>query len=121
LYAALLAHDYDRFATGLLEERRHAGLPPFMYQALLRAEARDLQTALDFLQAAATCLDQDGIVINDPIPMSMTRVANVERAQLLIESASRPALQGFLKEWVALLRKTKARARWSLEVDPVDI
>jgi primosomal protein N' (replication factor Y) len=53
--------------------------------------------------------------------MSMTRVANVERAQLLVESASRPALQAFLKEWMALLRDTKTRAKWSLEVDPVDI
>jgi primosomal protein N' (replication factor Y) len=39
----------------------------------------------------------------------------------LIESASRPALQAFLKEWLALLRQTRTRAKWSLEVDPVDI
>ena len=53
--------------------------------------------------------------------MTMTRVHNVERAQLLVESASRPALQGFLKVWVAALRAHKARVKWSLEVDPVDI
>jgi primosomal protein N' (replication factor Y) len=53
--------------------------------------------------------------------MTMTRVANVDRAQLLIESASRPALQAFLKEWLALLRQMRTRAKWSLEVDPVDI
>jgi primosomal protein N' (replication factor Y) len=121
LFAAVMAHDYDRFASGLLEERKQAGLPPFLYQALLRAEAKELQIALDFLQQAAECLAHPGIVLNDPIPMSMTRVANVERAQLLVESASRPALQAFLKEWMALLRDTKTRAKWSLEVDPVDI
>lgn len=121
LYAAVMAHDYDRFAGELLEERRQAGVPPFMYQALLRAEARELQTALDFLQEAADCLSQPGITINDPIPMSMTRVANVDRAQLLVESPSRPALQAFLKEWMAELRGMKTRAKWSLEVDPVDI
>ena len=121
LYGALMAHDYDRFATGLLEERRQAALPPYIYQALLRAEARELALALEFLQSAATCLDRPGITINDPIPMSMTRVANVERAQLLVESASRPALQAFLKEWIAALRAMKARVKWSLEVDPVDI
>jgi len=60
-------------------------------------------------------------VINDPIPMTMTRVANVDRAQLLLESASRPALQAFLKVWMEALREIKTRARWSLEVDPVDI
>jgi primosomal protein N' (replication factor Y) len=51
----------------------------------------------------------------------MTRVANVDRAQLLIESPSRPALQAFLKSWMAALRAMKTRAKWSLEVDPVDI
>lgn len=121
LYAAVVAHDYDSFAVGLLEERRQAGLPPFLYQALLRAEAKQLQTALDFLQQAAECVDHPGITVNDPIPMTLTRVANVERAQLLVESVSRPALQAFLKTWMAALRQTKTRAKWSLEVDPVDI
>ncbi|MFS0755790.1 primosomal protein N' [Noviherbaspirillum sp. 1P10PC] len=121
LYAALMAHDYDRFADALLEERQMAGLPPFLFQALLRAEARELEIALNFLQQAATCVEHPGIVINDPIPMTMTRVANVDRAQLLLESASRPALQAFLKVWMEALREIKTRARWSLEVDPVDI
>jgi primosomal protein N' (replication factor Y) len=80
-----------------------------------------LQLAIEFLQTAAACHEHEGIIINDPIPMSMTRVANVERAQLLVECESRPALQAFLKDWLALLRKIKTRARWSLEVDPVDI
>uniref|UniRef100_UPI002FE0FCD6 primosomal protein N' n=1 Tax=Noviherbaspirillum sp. TaxID=1926288 RepID=UPI002FE0FCD6 len=121
LYAAVMGHDYDSFATSLLEERRHAALPPFIFQALLRAEAKELATALDFLHEASRCIDHHGITINDPIPMTMTRVANVDRAQLLVESVSRPALQGFLKRWIAALRDIKARAKWSLEVDPVDI
>ncbi len=121
LYASLMAHDYDRFADRLLEERQMAGLPPFLFQALLRAEARELEIALDFLQQAATCVEHPGIVINDQIPMTMMRVANVDRAQLLLESASRPALQAFLKVWMEALREIKTRARWSLEVDPVDI
>jgi primosomal protein N' (replication factor Y) len=121
LYGALIAHDYDRFADRLLEERQMAGLPPFLYQALLRAEAKELPIALEFLQQAAACVEHPGIVINDPIPMTMTRVANVDRAQLLLESPSRPALQGFLKVWMGVLREMKTRARWSLEVDPVDI
>jgi primosomal protein N' (replication factor Y) len=63
----------------------------------------------------------EGITINDPIPMTMTRVHNVDRAQLLVESPSRPALQGFLKLWLAALREMKSRVKWSLEVDPLDI
>jgi len=121
LYGAVAAHDYDGFASQLLEERQQAALPPFIYQALLRAEANEVAVALAFLQDAATCLAHPGITINDPIPMTMTRVHNVERAQLLIECASRPALQAFLRDWLELLRQMKTRAKWSLEVDPVDI
>jgi primosomal protein N' (replication factor Y) len=121
LYHALMAHDYDRFADDLLEERQQAAMPPFMYQALLRAEAKELQTALDFLHQAATCTEHVGITIHDPIPMTMTRVANMDRAQLLVESVSRPALQAFLKEWIAALRALKSRVKWGVEIDPMDI
>ncbi|QJE00137.1 primosomal protein N' [Massilia forsythiae] len=121
LYGAVMRHDYDRFAGDLLEERRQAALPPYMYQALLRAEAPELAVAIAFLEAARDSVAADAIVINDPIPMTMTRVHNVERAQLLVESGSRPALQAFLVQWVDALRALKSRVRWSLEVDPLDI
>ncbi|THC43613.1 primosomal protein N' [Massilia sp. Mn16-1_5] len=121
LYSAVVRHDYDRFAGTLLEERRQAALPPYMYQALLRAEAPELATAIAFLEEARDILPTDAITLNDPIPMTMTRVHNVDRAQLLVESPSRPALQAFLKEWLSLLRAVKTRVRWSLEVDPLDI
>jgi primosomal protein N' (replication factor Y) len=121
LYRALLQHDYPGFAETTLKERRDAGLPPFIFQALLRAEARELQKALDFLELARHLLADDSITLNDPVPMNIVRVAGVERAQLLIECASRAQLQAFLKPWVESLRKMKSRIRWSLEVDPVDI
>jgi primosomal protein N' (replication factor Y) len=121
LYGAVMRHDYDRFATELLDERHQAALPPYMYQALLRAEAPELATAIEFLEVARDALPSDAITINDPIPMTMTRVHNVERAQLLVESSSRPALQAFLTAWVEILRATRTRVRWSLEVDPLDI
>ncbi len=121
LYGAVMRHDYDRFAGSLLEERHQAALPPYMYQALLRAEAPELATAIEFLEAARDAVPSDTVVINEPIPMTMTRVHNVDRAQLLVESNSRPALQAFLNEWVDALRAMKSRVRWSLEVDPLDI
>ena len=121
LYRALLKHDFPGFASATLEERRSAGLPPFIFQALLRAESKTLTKALEFLQQARELLPHPGIVINDPVPMAMTRVAGVERAQLLLESTTRGTLQNFLKLWVRELRKQPARLRWTLEVDPIDI
>jgi primosomal protein N' (replication factor Y) len=121
LYSAVMRHDYDRFAGDLLAERHQAALPPYMYQALLRAEAPELAIAIGFLEAARDAVASSTVTINDPIPMTMTRVHNVERAQLLVESNSRPALQAFLTVWVDVLRAMKSRVRWSLEVDPLDI
>jgi primosomal protein N' (replication factor Y) len=121
LYHALMAHNYQGFADDLLDERQQAAMPPFIYQALLRAEAKELETAILFLKEAANCTPHAGITINDPIPMTMTRVHNVDRAQLLIESSSRPALQAFLKVWIADLRALKTRVKWGVEIDPVDI
>jgi primosomal protein N' (replication factor Y) len=121
LYAALIAHDYDGFAAGALQERQEAALPPFIYQALLRAEAREMDIALQFLADAVSAVGSDGITVHAPIPMAIARVAHVERAQLLIECESRPLMLAFLREWVGVLRKIKTRAKWSLEVDPVMI
>jgi primosomal protein N' (replication factor Y) len=121
LYGALMRHDYERFAGELLDERHQAALPPYMYQALLRAEAPELATAIAFLEQARDVLQSEDVTINEPIPMTMTRVHNVDRAQLLVESNSRPALQAFLTAWVDALRAMKSRVRWSLEVDPLDI
>lgn len=121
LYQALKTHNYPKFAQDGLQERQQAGLPPFMYQALLRAEARELAKAVEFLTFAATLPIPDQIVMHSPIPMTLMKMANAERAQLLIESVSRPALQNFLKHWLLQLKEHKSRIKWSIEVDPVDI
>jgi len=57
--------------------------------------------------------------------MAMQRIANVERAQLLVESVSRPALQRFLGRWSATLHALRAAhkgvIRWAIDVDPLAI
>lgn len=123
LYAALFSQDYASFACGLLAERRQADLPPFVSQALLRAEAPKLDTALAFLARAArigqACAPR--ATIYDPVPGSMVRLAGRERAQLLVQAASRPQLQKFLTAWHArLAAERSSRARWALDVDPLE-
>jgi primosomal protein N' (replication factor Y) len=125
LYRALVEHDYNAFARNQLDERQMAGFPPFSYQALLRAEAREMTQALDFLAAArdaAQKLAGDAVALYDPVPMRMARLKNLDRAQLLVESHSRPALQSFLANWDAALYELKAprELRWHLDVDPLE-
>ncbi|WP_085317280.1 replication restart helicase PriA [Derxia lacustris] len=134
LYAALVAHDYAAFARDQLAERQAAGLPPYTHHAVLRAESRNLADAVGFLAAARDCaqsLGDDSIGVFDPVPMSVVRIANVERAQLLVEAGQRARLQAFLPRWIAAFggqqlvgRQSRAgtpTVRWHLEVDPIDI
>ncbi|MDB5849701.1 MAG: primosomal protein, partial [Rhodoferax sp.] len=57
LFAALRQHDYPAFADGQLEERLVAGMPPFSFQALVRAEARTQEAAQAFLTLASAATE----------------------------------------------------------------
>ena len=128
LYQALIEHDYTRFAASQLDERRIAGFPPFSFQAMLRAEARNMEQSLAFLAAARNAAAMlpnslaDGVTLYDPVPMRLQRLMTLERGQLLVESPSRPALQAFLPQWMEKLYtlKTPAGLRWHLDVDPLE-
>jgi len=89
---------------------------------VLRAEARELATALAFLrEAAGMVTPPPGVNVYDPVPQAVTRVADFERACLLVQSRSRPALQAFLAAWSEQLRAHPARGlRWHLDVDPIE-
>jgi primosomal protein N' (replication factor Y) (superfamily II helicase) len=133
LFAALRAHDYARFAASQLKEREMAGLPPYSHLALLRAEAREAPVAEGFLRAAREAartwaaelgLDEH-LSLYAPVPPHVARVAGHERRQMLVESASRAALQRLLAHWVAglpaLRTQHKGIVRWAIDVDPVSI
>lgn len=129
LFAALRAHDFDAFAASQLAERRSAGLPPFSHLALLRAEARSVEVASAFLDDASTLAAEadagEAVSLYPPVPPPVQRVADVERVQMLVESASRPALQRFLAGWLPQLHPLRARhkglIRWAVDVDPLGI
>jgi primosomal protein N' (replication factor Y) (superfamily II helicase) len=130
LFAALARHDFAAFAAAQLRDREGAGLPPFASLALLRAEAKDAAMATTFLHAAAQCAaalpEAAGVMVYPPVPPPVSRVAGVERMQMLVESRSRGALQRFLGVWVPQLTplgKEKAHRvlRWAVDVDPLAI
>lgn len=133
LFEALKRHDYAGFAAQQLAEREAAGMSPFGFSALVRAEARTQEVAQGFLNAAAAQaealqLTGNGQVTAYPaVPMTIQRVADIERAQMLIESSSRAALQRFLANWQPVLFETRQQAefksliRWAIDVDPIAI
>jgi primosomal protein N' (replication factor Y) (superfamily II helicase) len=122
LFAALAHHDYAGFAQSQLSERRAAGFPPFVFEAALRAEAPKLDTAMAFLKsAAASVRAPEEVRVFDPVPHVLTRRAGLERAQLVMQSASRPALQEFLAAVSRkLFEEAPRQVRWHVDVDPIE-
>ncbi len=133
VFEALRTHDYEAFATQQLKEREEAAMPPFAYQALVRADARTQEVAQGFLSAATAAAHAAGlpgldvVTLFPPVPLTIQRVANVERAQMLMESPSRTALQRFLAAWQPVLQTTRSQpehkglVRWLVDVDPLTI
>jgi primosomal protein N' (replication factor Y) len=139
LFEALKKHDYPAFAEQQLKERLEAGLPPSTFQALIRSDARmqsvaqaflnqanaQLQSALDMSANDAAALAE--VSVYPAVPMSIQRVANVERAQMLIESPSRKALHRVLELLQEQLHASrslpehKGLIRWLVDVDPLAI
>ncbi len=136
LFEALKRHDYPAFAASELAERESASLPPFSHQALLRADARDQSVAQGFLNAARQALEAEladapedaallaQVSLYPAVPMSLQKVADVERAQMLLESPSRKALHRVLARLQAQLHalrgapEHKGLIRWLVDVDP---
>ncbi|MFC4159092.1 primosomal protein N' [Chitinimonas lacunae] len=123
LYEALAQGDYAAFAASELAERHRASFPPFVHQAVLRAEAAEIEDALAFLRQAATLAPLcDGVELFDPVPAAMQRLNDRERAQLLLQSPHRGRLQSVLADWMRALRALKGvKVRWALDVDPLEI
>src|SRR5436190_10488805 len=122
LFAALATHDFAGFAESQLAERRSAGFPPYVFEAVLRAEAPQLAAAMAFLREARAQQPAPASVgVFDHVPHTPTRRPGFERAQLVMQSGSRSALQAYLAALSAQLYETAPRGvRWHLDVDPIE-
>ena len=122
LYAALQRQDYEGYAAELLDQRRSAGFPPFMHEAALRAQCTRMQDALAFLNTAVSLAPEvsDALTIYDPSPATIPKLAGMARAQVVLQSLSRPMLQKFLRTWNARLHELSSRVRWHFDVDPLE-
>jgi primosomal protein N' (replication factor Y) len=126
LLKCLITQGYEGFAAGALDERRAAGWPPYSHLALLRADAparADVHAFLRAALAAAPARRGPALRLLGPAPASMEKRAGRHRAQLLVESRGRTALQKFLSVWLPAVVELRApRAlRWSVDVDPIEV
>ena len=133
LLLSLLAEGYDGFARAALVERSQASWPPFSRLAAVRDSAPTAESALAFLTDARKAAQDlragrwhgraHGVRLLGPAPAAMAKRAGRYHAQLLVESADRAALHGFLDAWLPVLESLPSarRVRWALDVDPIDV
>ena len=133
VFQYLLRHDVDGFMSFTASEREEAKLPPYSYQALIHAEGKSIEKAIQFLSELKGRLKSMGMIpkelkVYDPVPKPVMRVAGAERAQLLIESVNRKTLQETLEKLDQDLRQNSqgrvsktSRIRWLIERDPIAI
>ena len=124
LFNALRTQDYVTYANSLLLEREQVQFPPYVFTALLRAEANDYALVQQFLQHAfvlARSLTEQ-VLVYDPVRPQMERLKGMERGHILMQATSRPVLQHLLKNLLAQLRgkAIAAKVRWAVDVNPLD-
>ena len=125
VFAAVQAQDYPAFAAHELAERKMFGMPPFGFQAAVRADAAAIGQAQDFLAGIKAEVENrlpHEVSLLGPVPMFMMRLAERERAQVFLESPSRKQLHRAAALWLYLLQgRRDAAVRWSIDVDPLEM
>ena len=128
LVQTLFNKGYQAFADLILQERQITQLPPYRYLALLRAETKRPEIALEFLKLArheAEVIFPSSPQLHylGPLPAMIERRGDRFRFQLQINSAQRKPLQHLLAQLVEKLEASalSKRVRWAVDVDPSEM
>ena len=124
----LLNTGYPGFAKKALHERKELLIPPYGYQALIRAESNRVEHYQSFLEYCFQVMNsksngQQDVQFMGPVPAPMEKKAGKFRGQLLIQSSQRKYLHQLLHELINMVEANKAaqRVRWSIDVDPQEL
>lgn len=125
----LTEENYHALSLALLDERKQQHLPPYGFQALLRADSPNPKEAEQFLHRAKELFNWhkqnsqlNAIQFLGPLPSPMELRAGRFRSQLWINCANRKMLHHFLSMVVNGVYEIKGfhKVRWSLDVDPIN-
>jgi primosomal protein N' (replication factor Y) len=128
LVQTLMYRGYHAFAETLLHERHITQLPPYRYLALLRAESKRPELALEFLRLARQLAEQYSptsphLHYLGPLPAMLEKRGDRFRYQLQFNSAQRKPLQVLLTQLSIQLEQEAIgkRVRWAIDVDPQEM
>jgi primosomal protein N' (replication factor Y) (superfamily II helicase) len=122
----LLNNGYHHFARTCLQERQALSLPPFSYQAVLRADSPNREPLELFMQQAAHICQHYGapdLHMLGPVSPVMERRAGRYRMLLMLQCPQRMRLQHYLQHLLPAIDKLNQHhsLRWHLDVDPLEI
>lgn len=121
VFAAIRTQNFAQFAAHELAQRQMFDLPPFGFQAAIRADATQMPDAINFLNEIRDVivpLLPENVAQMGAVPMLMARLAERERAQIFIESTDRVALHRALHLWEQVLAQYRdGKIRWHIDVD----
>ena len=127
LMQSLKRVEYRDLVDDMLAERRMLGLPPYARVVMFRADAVELKTALEKLDAVRNILcalpGYTGLNCIGPMPALMTRRIGRYRAQLALVGEDRAALRGLLQRAMPKLGElpNTAQVSWNIDVDAFDL
>lgn len=128
LVQTLVYKGYHALATLILQERQITQLPPYRHLALVRAESKQAQVAVAFLQQARELAEamqtpSPQLSYLGPLPAMMEKRGDRFRYQLHINAAQRKTLQALLSQLALQLEANPlaSKVRWSIDVDPQDM
>ncbi|XXQ69280.1 primosomal protein N' [Neisseriaceae bacterium B1] len=125
VFQAIRAQHYPLFANHELAQRELFDMPPFGFQAAIRADAPKMAQAIEFLNNIRDVIAPmlpEKVFQMGAVPMLMARLAQRERAQIFIESPSRKQLHHALSLWQQVLQQNRdGQIRWHIDVDVQDM
>lgn len=119
----LVNNGYGHFARHALLERKAAGLPPYISQFVIRAEATESRLAFNFLQDCKGIFANDeSVSISGPFPCLIEKRQGRFRYMLICSHAKRAPLHGALRQSLPFIQALKQapKVRWSIDIDPTD-
>jgi primosomal protein N' (replication factor Y) len=125
----LSEENYHSLGLALLQERQAHHLPPYGFQALIRADSHQPREAEQFLHRVRELLNWHQQSLNlphikplGPLPAPMELRAGRFRSQLWVSCVNRKMLHHFMDQVLAGVYEIKGfhKVRWSLDIDPTD-
>ncbi len=125
----LSEENYHALGLALLQERQEQHLPPYGFQALIRADSMQPREAEQFLHRVRELINWHKTNLNlphinalGPLPAPMELRAGRFRSQLWVSCQNRKMLHHFMQNCLNGIYEIKGfhKVRWSLDIDPTD-